>query len=161
MWILLHDDLADTSSSDPVLRESTRVRAAVAAGGQTSIDPAVIDGWLGPKVLKHRMISMAVGETTIEAALANYAKHQALYVEFSPYNHLDGNDPPLFMSYDNNMTLPCESASHGIHHPVFGLKMKAKADQVGHESHLQIHGVSQSDRYATASDFLLAKLLAQ
>ena len=161
MWILLHDDLADSTSRDPVLRESTRVSAAAVSGGQTSIDPKVIEGWLGPNVLRHRMINMAVGEKTIEAALKNYDKHRTMYVEFSPYNHLDGNDPPLFMSYGNNMTLPSEDASHGIHHPVFGQKMKEKADRTGHECHLLIKGVSKSEEYATPNEFLTAKLLAQ
>jgi len=160
MWILLHDDLADPTSEDPVGRESTRVTAAAGAGGQTSIDPKVIEGWLGPNVLKHRMINMAVGEPTIEGALKNYEKHHALYIEFSPYNHLDGEDPPLLMTYGNNMKLPSESAGHGIHHPVYGVKMKEKADSCGHECHLLISGVSKSEKYASANDFLMAKLLA-
>ncbi len=160
MWILLHDDLADTASKDPVLRQSTRVSAAAVSGGQTSIDPTVIEGWLGPNVLKHRMINMAVGEKTIEGALKNYAKHEALYKEFSPYNHLDGNDPPLFMSYGNNMKLPSENAGHGIHHPVYGVKMKEKADRLGSECYLLIKGVSKSEKYASATEFLMAKLLA-
>ncbi len=160
MWILLHDDLADPTSEDPVRRESTRVTAAAVAGGQTSIDPKVIEEWLGPNVLKHNMINMAVGEPTIEGALKNYEKHRELYVEFSPYNHLDGDDPPLWMSYGNNMKLPSESAGHGIHHPVYGVKMKEKADRAGHECHLLISGVSESEKYASANEFLMAKLLA-
>ncbi len=160
MWILLHDDLADPKSEDPVSRESTRVTAAAVAGGQTSIDPKVIEGWLGPNVLKHRMINMAVGEPTIEGALENYKQHRELYVEFSPYNHLDGDDPPLLMSYGNNMKLPSENAGHGIHHPVYGVKMKEKADRVGHECHLLISGVSESEKYASANEFLMAQLLA-
>jgi arylformamidase len=160
MWILLHDDLANPKSDDPVQRESTRVTAAAVAGGQTSIDPKVIEGWLGPNVLKHRMINMAVGEQTIEGALKNYEKHRALYFEFSPYNHLDKKDPPLFMSYGNNMKLPSENAGHGIHHPVYGVKMKEKADRLGQESHLLIKGVSKSEKYANATEFLTAKLLA-
>ena len=127
MWLLLHDDLADPNSNDPVLQESTRVSAAAVAGGQTSIDPKVIEGWLGPNVLKHRMICMAVGEKNIADALQNYEKHQALYKEFSPYNHLDGEDPPLFMTYGSNMTLPSENAGHGIHHPVYGVKGSVKS----------------------------------
>ena len=161
MWILLHDDMADPTSDDPVLRESTRVTAAAVGGGQTSIDPKVIEGWLGPNVLKHRMIWMAVGEPTMAAALKNYEQHRRRYVEFSPYNHLDGNDPPLLMTYGNNMQLPSESAGHGIHHPVYGVKMKEKADQVGQESHLLIKGVSKSKQYTTAQQFLMDKLLAR
>jgi len=160
MWILLHDDLADPKSDDPVQRQSTRVTAAAVSGGQTSIDPKVIEPWLGPNVLKHRMINMAVGESTMAAALKNYDRHHDLYVEFSPYNHLDGDDPPLFMSYGNNMKLPSENAGHGIHHPVYGVKMKEKADKAGHECHLLISGVSKSEKYATPIEFLMSKLLA-
>ena len=105
------------------------------------------------------MIWMAVGEPDMPSTLANYDKHRATYLEFSPINHLDGNDPPLFMSYSNNMTLPSEDAGHGIHHPVFGLKMKEKADQLGHECHLVIDGVSKSDKYSNANPFLIDKLL--
>lgn len=159
MWLLVHDDLADPKADDPILRESTRVTAAAVNAGQTSIDPKVIEGWLGPNVLKHRMINMAVGEPTIEGALANYDKYRDLFVEFSPYNHVDGNDPPLFMTYGGNMKLPSEDAGHGIHHPVYGVKMKEKADACGMECHLIIPGVSNSEQYKTANDFLLAKLL--
>ena len=39
------------------------------------------------------------------------------------------------------------------------MKMKEKADRMGHECHLLINGVSELDRYANAQEFLLAKLL--
>lgn len=161
MWLLFHDDLADPNSPDPVLRESTRVCAAAANAGQTSIDPKVIEEWLGPNVLKHRMINMAVGESTIEGALKNYEQHRALYVEFSPYNHVDRQDPPLFMTYGGDMTLPSKDAGHGIHHPVYGVKLKEKCDSVGQECHLVIPQVSKSDKYANANAFLMDKLLAK
>lgn len=161
MWLLLHDDLADPKATDPVLRESTRVCAAAVSGGQVSIDPKVCEEWLGPNVLKHRMINMAVGEKTIEGALANYEKHRPLYVEFSAYNHIDGKDPPLLMTYGADMTLPSKDAGHGIHHPVYGVKLKEKSDKLGHECHLLIAGHSKSDKYANANEFLMAKLLAK
>lgn len=161
MWLLLHDDLADPKATDPVLRESTRVCAAAVTAGQTSIDPKVIEGWLGPNVLKHRMINLSVGESTIAGALTNYEKHKALYVEFSPYNHVDAQDPPLFMTYGPDMTLPSKDAGHGIHHPVYGVKLKEKSDSVGHECHLLIPGTSKSDKYANGDEFLFAKLLAK
>ncbi len=159
MWILCHDDLADPKSDDTVARESTRVTAAAVGGGQTSIDPKVIEPWLGPNVLQHRMINMAVGEPTIEGALENYQQHRELYREFSPYNHVSKDDPPLFMSYGNDMSLPSKNAGHGIHHPVYGVKMKEKADSVGQECHLLIPGTSKSENYASANEFLMAKLL--
>lgn len=161
MWLLLHDDLADPAATDPVRRESTRVCAAAVTVGQTSIDPKVIAGWLGTNVLRHSMISAAVGEKSIEAALQNYDQHRQLYVEFSPINHVDAQDPPLFMTCSAEMDLPSRDAGHGIHHPVYGVKLKEKSDQVGHECHLIIPGVSKSDQYADANEFLLAKLLSK
>lgn len=161
MWLLLHDDLADPKSDDPVHRQSTRVCAAAVSAGQTSIDPKVIEEWLGPNVLKHRMINMAVGEQTMEGALKHYDQYHDLYVEFSPVNHVDGQDPPLFMTYGTDMTLPSKDAGHGIHHPVYGIKLKEKSDRAGHECHLLIPGTSKSEKYASAKEFLLAKLLGK
>lgn len=159
MWILAHDDLADPNAPDPVLRQSSRVAAAAVSVGQTSIDPRVIEPWLGPNVLQHRMINMAVGEETIEGALENYEQYRALYEEFSAINHLTADDPPLLMTYGSDMTLPSKDAGHGIHHGLFGVKMKEKADQVGHETHLLIEGVSSSEQYESEQDFLLKVLL--
>lgn len=159
MWLLLRDDLADPDATDPVLRESTRVIAAAAGAGQTSIDPKVIEPWLGPEVLKHSMIPSAVGEPTIESALANYERHAALYPEFSPINHVSPDDPALFMGYGGDMTLPSKDARHGIHHPVFGVKMKEACDAAGVECHLFIPGTSVPDAYPDPASFLLSKLI--
>jgi arylformamidase len=160
MWLLCHDDLADPNNDDPVLRESTRVTAAAVAGGQTSIDPPVIQEWLGPNVLTHRMIWAAVGAPSMADAWDHYEQHKPLYVEFSAYNHLGSGDPPLFMSYNGDMTLPSKNAGHGIHHPVYGVKMKEKADAHGVECHLVIPGTSEST-YKSANDFIVAKLLGE
>lgn len=160
MWLLFHDDLADPNASVAVLRESTRVSAAAVVSGQTSIDPKVIEPWLGPNVLQHRMINMAVGESTIAGALQNYEKHEALFKEFSPYNHVDGKDPPLLMTYGADMALPSKDAGHGIHHPVYGVKLKEKSDKLGHECHLLIPGSSKSETYGDINQFLIDKLLA-
>lgn len=161
MWLLLHDDLADAHATDPILRESTRVCAASVSVGQTSIDPAVIEGWLGPNVLLHPMIANAVGESDIANVLKARDKYSRLFVEFSPINHVDSNDPPLFMTCSAEMDLPSRDAGHGIHHPVYGVKLKEKSDLVGHDCHLVIPGSSESPKYADGTDFLVQMLLAK
>jgi arylformamidase len=160
MWILCHDDLADPKARDPILRQSTRVAGAAVFRGQTSIDPKQIEPWLGPNVLQHRMISMAVGEKSIADALRNYDRHREMYQEFSPYKHVTRDDPPLLMVCDADITVPSRNASHGIHHPVFGVKMKERADEVGMECHLLIGKArpSKTSRYADATTFLEAVL---
>lgn len=159
MWLLLHDDLADPDAFDPISRESTKPIAAAVGGGQTSIDPKVIEPWLGDKVLEHRMIYMAVGESSMEDAWRNYERHHANYVEFSPINHVSADDPALLMTYGGDVSLPSKNAGHGIHHPMYGIKMKEKADRFGVECHLLIPGTSTSDEYDSINAFLFDKLL--
>ncbi len=159
MWLLLHDDLADPENVDPVLRESTRVAAAAVWGGQTAIDPKVIEEWVGPKILDHRMIWRAVGEPDMASALRNYDRHGEHYREFSPINHVTSDDPPLFMRYGSDMTLPSKSAGHGIHHPRLGVMLQLASAKVGHECHLVIPGHAASGRYKNERQFLLDKLL--
>ncbi len=65
------------------------------------------------------------------------------------------------MTYGNKMNLPSESAGHGIHHPVYGVKMKEKCDEVGMECHLLISGVSKSEKYPSKTAFIFAILLGE
>ena len=160
MWLLFHDDMADPNSEDPVLRESTRVSAAAVVAGQTAIDPKMIEPWLGPNVLKHRMIWFAVGAKNMQDALDHYDQYQQLYTEFSPINHLTSDDPPLLMTYPEDMSLPSKSSGHGIHHGMYGVKVKEMAAEIGTECHLLIPGTSDSNQYDSVNAFIFDKLLA-
>ncbi len=159
LWIALHPDLADPDSPDPVLRESTRVFAAAVGNAQSSIDPPVIEEWIGPSVLKHRMIWRSVGADTMADVLANYDQYAELYKKFSPYNHLTPDAPPLMMTYGHPMTLPPENVGHAIHHPIFGMKIRELSEQIGHETHLLIRDGPRFSAYDSSQEFLIDKLL--
>ncbi len=159
MWILLHDDLKDPTSPDPVLRESSRVCAAATHAGQTTIDPRHFKEWIGEKWAVHSMVWKGLGAESKDAVWDHYADHQPLITEFSPITHLDKDDPPLWMSYGSDTNTPATSGGHSIHHPMLGLKMKEKADAIGHESHLSIKGAPPAPEHATSQEFLLQMLL--
>ncbi len=159
--IACHDDFAKPDSDDPVERESSRVQGAAVVGAQSSIDPKQIEPWIGPNVY-HQMIYRAVGEESIEAALRNYAKHEATYKEFSAYNHLTKDDPPLFLRYRADLTVPAKSFGHGIHHGMFGLKMKEKSAAVDHDQVYLVIGVKKAgDVYANDDAFITSILLGK
>jgi acetyl esterase/lipase len=160
LLIACMDDVADLTSEDPVKRESSRVQGVAVKAAQTSIDPKFIEPWIGPNVW-HRMIHHAVGEPSIEAAKENYANHEALYRKFSPDTHLSTDDPPIYLAYSDDLTVPAKSISHGIHHGVFGIKFKEKAAEVGHEDvHLAL-GKNTDSPYRNADDFVESILLAK
>lgn len=161
LWLLLHDDLANPSSPDPVLRQSSRVSAGLVSNVQTSISPEVLHNWIGPVAQNHPMIHLSVGEPTSEDLLANIDSHRATLQQFSPINHLDANDPPVFLIYSPDDELPARDSNRAIHHPEFGRKLHAKSRQVGHECHLYIPGESNSPVYVDTITFLKDNLFAK
>ena len=164
LWIATHDDLANPMAKDPVERESTRVQGVGVLSAQTSIDPEVIEPWIGPNVFLS-MIYRAVGEDSVEAMKVNYNKHKALYHEFSPINHLSPDDPPIFLEYladPEFMAVPATSLNYGIHHGLFGIKFKEKSEDVGHnrvELRIKDHEKSRVEQYSAVNDFLIKILL--
>jgi len=158
MWIACHDDLAKPDSKDPIERESTRVQGIIAAGGQSAIDPKLIEPWIGPNVY-HEMIYKAVGEKSIEDALKNYSKHEKLYKKFSAYNHLSKDDPPMFLSYAADLSVPSKHLGHGIHHGLFGVKMKEKSAKVGHDKLYLNIGKNDVSKFKNPDAFIDAILL--
>ncbi|MGE9268563.1 MAG: alpha/beta hydrolase fold domain-containing protein [Verrucomicrobiales bacterium] len=159
MWILLHDDLADPTASDPVARASSRVAGAAVYIGQTSIDPKQSREWLGDKVLEHRMINLAVGEKTMADCLKNYARHEATFREFSPYTHLDAADPPLLMFYFGSDALPSKNGGHGIHHPEYGRQLQKKARQLDHDTRFELLKKRPAKVFELIRPFVLETLL--
>jgi len=166
MWLMYHSDLADPDSEDPIERVSTKVQAGAVFCGQTSIDPRVIEPWIGPSVSQHLMILNAVGETAYDAMMKNYdAQHAAVFSEYSPINHVfsaaksDGGAPPLFMVYEKWWRLPCHAQGECIHHGMFGAKMKERCDEAAVECHLVIQETPQRSLfYDSPAEFLVAKL---
>ena len=160
LWIACHDDLAQPDSEDPVARESTRVQGAAVAGAQVSIEPKLMESWVGPYAW-HGMITGAVGEASKESLLAHYAKHEATLREFSPINHLSQDDPPIFMAYDGDLSLPAKSYGHAIHHGLFGVKFKEKSGEIGHNRAYLVAGDQYKSKYFGPRDFVIKMLTAE
>jgi hypothetical protein len=159
VWLACHDDLANPSAKDPVERESTRVQGISVRGAQTAIDPKLIEPWIGKNVF-HRMIYLSVGEQSIEDALENYSKHEPLYKEFSGYYHLTQDDPPIYLRYGENMSIPAKNIGHGIHHGQFGVELKKKSKEVGHNKvYLNLGGKDEKGKPVSIKDPVLELLL--
>jgi acetyl esterase/lipase len=160
LWILFHDDLADPSASDPVLQQSTRVSGVYGQFPQTSIHPVTLTNWIGELAASHAMIYKSVGAASYTDMVNNLSQYEALLNEFSPINHMDANDPPFFLTYPDDMTLPPATAAAAIHHGMFGVKLKERAEEIGYKKvDLLIKGTSAPVHYANADAFLTAVLL--
>lgn len=157
LWLAYHDDLADAKSPDPVMRESTRLCAAVGVSGQTSIDPEVVVPWVGDQIMNHGMMWASVGATNRAEAMRRYPEYKGLYHEFSPINHVSSDDPPVLLYYATPTPLPATDAGIAIHHAKLGQMLKEKADAAGLVCELEYAADPEQDD-PIVSKFLLKYL---
>ena len=159
LWLGFHDDLADPDSNDPVARQSSRLVAVGSRGGQSSYDPRVIKDWVGGRAHEHPSIYKCYDVASLDAL--DDPKLQPLYDEVSAITHLTADDPPVWMLYSEpNAPLPADARpGQGIHHPVFGLKLKAAMDELGIENVYRHTSEFRGDRDADMVQFFRRHLL--
>ena len=139
LWLAYHDDMADPKSDDPVLRQSSRVCGAVAMGGQTTLDPFLLEKKIGPACIQHAMIWKTVGAKSIEDLMENWGQYKDLSLQCSPMTHVSKDDPPVFLNYGKPAPIPVIKGD-GIHHAGFGRLLKKKCKKMGIDCHLQVKG---------------------
>ena len=138
MWLATHDDMANPDSEDPIARLSTRVAGAHVSGGQTTLDPFLIEKRIGPEAIKHGMLFKPFGVESVEELKNGWeGKYRDFSNEYTALKHLSKDDPPMFLRY-KDAVFPARDTGHGIHHGIFGLILKERADEVGAEVYLQI-----------------------
>ena len=149
LWLGTHDDLADPENEDPILRESTRIKAAGALATQSTYDlirweqvllpitqslANVLGGTDIPTVAK------AVGATNY---LLTFLGVDNVDDIFTPENEayranvdmlglMDSGDAPIFVQ--NYKTGFDDLLNLFLHHGLHALAVKERADEVGLEN---------------------------
>ena len=155
LWLAYHDDMADPKSDDPVLRQSSRVCGAVAMGGQTTLDPFLLEKKIGPACIQHGMIWKTVGAKSIEDLMENWGQYKELSLQCSPITHVSKDDPPVFLNYGKPAPIPVIKGD-GIHHAGFGRLLKEKCKKMGIDCYLQVKGHETAE---LTKDQFLRKIL--
>ena len=151
MWLAYHDDMADPKSKDPILRQSSRVCGAVAMGGQTTLDPFLLEKKIGLACIRHPMIWKTVGASSHEQLMKDWDKYKTLSLECSPLTHVSKDDPPVWIRYGKPAPVPVIKGD-GIHHAGFGRLLKEKCKKVGIPCHVSVTGNEQPEM--NSADFL-------
>ena len=100
LWLAFHDDLGDPKNSDPVLRESTRLKCAIVFNGQTTYDPREIKKLI-PEADTFRHSALAqLYNVDLSAEFNSFPKQKTdLFEECSPITHFDKDDVPVMLAY--------------------------------------------------------------
>jgi acetyl esterase/lipase len=132
LWIGFHDDLADPTSPDPVLRQSSRLSCLGVDGAQTSYDPRFIKRVIGGRAHEHPALVLFYG---LAGADLGTTRAHRLFEDASPIHHASAGDPPVILFYtEPDEPLPAGARpGQGIHHPRFGAVLKARLDPIGVE----------------------------
>jgi acetyl esterase/lipase len=148
LWVALHDDVANSESSDPVEQQSSRAACAVSFAGPTD--------WslLGKIPHRHPAYRQLLGyDPGIPAEGMDHAKKK----DVSPISFVTKDDPPVMQVHgDNDTTVPIKHARN----------LHEKLKEVGVESELVVieganHGVAGAGPQVTerASQFVQSHLL--
>lgn len=164
LWLAFHDDLADSKSSDPVARESTRLWCAAVTGAQTSLDPAQLKEWtpnsrygghafgfMDPKDLNTR-------DKNFAEFLAARDKVLPWIKEYSPIELASKDDPPIYLHYGAPPELG-KAQKDPTHTSNYGVKLKERLDALGVPCELYYPGAPGAT-HKQPVDYLIDKLKA-
>ena len=160
LWLAFHDDMADPKSSDPVARESTRLWCAAVNAPQTTLDPQQMKDWTPNSTYGgHAFGFRGDGKkhtTGFQEFLAGREKVLPWIKEYSPYELVSSDDPPIYMTFGAPPALGQEQKDP-THTANFGVKLQEHCKEKGVECELVYPGAPDV-KHANTDLFLIDKL---
>jgi acetyl esterase/lipase len=154
LWLLYHDDLADPKSTDPVVRESTRLWCVAVRGPQTTLDPKQMKEWTP----NSRYGGHAFGKKDFAQFLTERESILPWIAEYSPYALVSAGDPPSCLFYGSAPAIG-KNQKDPTHTANFGVKLQERCRELGVKCEVVYPGASDV-RHKTPTDYLIATLKA-
>lgn len=136
LWLALHDDMADPQSSDPVARESTRLFCAAVVGAQTTLDPQLVREWMPNASYGGHAFGFRSKDKDKAAEFQRFFEArdrvQSFIEEYSPLSHASADDPPLWLSYSDELPMKKgDSPKDPTHSVLYGRMLEQKLKPLG------------------------------
>jgi acetyl esterase/lipase len=163
LWLALHNDLANSGSSDPIARESSRLSCAAVGGAQTSLDPKELREWIPNAVYGGHAFGFAQKGRTrpeeFDLLIANREKVMPWIKEYSPIELVSSDDPPIYLDYPNQKTPPAvgQKEADPTHSAMYGVKLAEKLQSAGVEVVVS-YPSHEDQKYGSITKFLITKL---
>lgn len=147
LWLGLHDEMADPTNEDPILRESTRVKVIGAIATQATYDFTKWSSVLGVTYPSEEIEqaalmqgAMALGLKSVEAMETEEGKAIRKDVDFLKL--ISKDDPPVFVK--NEMPgdpVNVFNMNQVQHHPLHAMALKEELDKINHEAQVYAPGL--------------------
>jgi acetyl esterase/lipase len=152
LWLAFHNDMADPKSNDPIARESTRLWCAAVNAPQTTLDPQQMKEWTpNSKYGGH-----AFGFPNFTEFLAGREKVLPWIKEYSPYEHVSSDDPPIYMFFGAAPAIG-QDQKDPTHTANFGVKLQEHCKEKGVACEVVYPGAPDV-KHASAEAFLIEQL---
>jgi hypothetical protein len=143
LWIAFNNELADAQSSDPVLRESTRVKGVVGREPQSSYN--IEDRWVNDVFVDYNLtwaeiLANETGNISKIYGVSSNAEYEsaatdAYRAEVDMLSLLTADDPAIWIDNTLRDVVPPYSAPEiASHHAFHARELKQRADAVGVEN---------------------------
>ena len=165
LWLAFHDDLADAKSPDPVARQSTRLWCAAVHIAQTTLDPRQMQEWTPNSRYGGHAFGFMADPRDLDTRDRQFADFLAARErvlpwirQYSPWEHVSADDPPIYLSYPTPPALG-KAEKDPTHTANFGAKLQEKLAGIGVPCELVYPGAPDV-RHATIADYLIERLRA-
>ena len=131
LWLAFHPDLADPASSDPVLRESSRIVAAGAINTQATYNLLRWPDYLGkPDPAWDRPAETAAFYGAASSEELDTARLKVILADVDMLALITKDDAPVFM-FTSQPGGDVGNRGHYLHHPNHAREVKKACDAVG------------------------------
>ena len=160
LWLAYKDDMADPTSKDPVLRESTRVSAVAVTATQCTYN---FKKWFSlfetePQPGAERVLASFYG---LKVADLKSEKGKRHIQDADLLIHISKDDPPLFArNHMRGGKVDINDQNHINHHPLHVKALKERAMEVGlrHQCHAKAIGIDDKPEDNSFQNFLIREL---
>ena len=152
LWLAYHEDMADTQSTDPIDRESTRLLCVAGVIGQTTLDPQLMKTWTPNSCYGHH----AFGIDSFAEFLRRRDDIESWINAYSPYSHVSQGDPPACLFYEDQPAMG-EKRGDPVHTANFGIGLQQQCESLGVKCDVVYPG-SAKVTFASATEYIMAML---
>jgi hypothetical protein len=135
-------------------------------GAQTSLDPIQLREWISNAEYGGHAFGFAKEgrrrPEEFKLLLENREKVLPWIKEYSPIEHVSGDDPPIYLSYPGQKHPPAKGQKEldPTHSAMYGVALEAKLKEAGVEVVLAYPG-REDTKYGSPTEFLIEKLKAE
>ncbi|MBX2933674.1 MAG: carboxylesterase family protein [Ferruginibacter sp.] len=165
IYLAFHPDMADPNNANPILRESTRIKAAGHITSQCSYDPVIMDSILIPTGVNIFTVPDIVNSMLLDFGLDslpqlyNDTEMVSIRKDLDMMGWMSADDPPFYTS-NANPNIPPTVRSQAIHHPLQAKALDDKANSIGLEHETNIPSLNIFPPTGeTVDEFLTRQLL--